>query len=406
MIDFRGKRFLITQPVIHELNGSTVVTIELADYLRGHGASVIVYTCYKNDPVARLFNERGIKVVCADEEPKLKLEDFDYVWVHSQVLPISMIQELGGTLPKKLPKFLFYHMSQFEDEIPDEMPWIYDLEHRLSSYSLFVSEETMQAQQKYFAAETKRGVLRNFASEAFANMKYRPAQILKNILIVSNHPPDELLELREIMPRQEGVKVMLSGESKSDIYGLITPEIIEQYDVVITIGKTVQYCLASGVPVFVYDRFGGKGYLNAKNYEGARKVNFSGRDGTKKTAQVLMRDMMHRYGETVSYQAKNRDNFKKEFSIGYVLPRVVNEAEDRKIIKLDKRYVAAVIAAQNLVRWRFELGGWAKSEARTVKNLLSEIAAMRNSMSFRIGMTMTWPLRKLRQVFDIKGKNE
>ena len=38
----------------------------------------------------------------------------------------------------------------------------------------------------------------------------------------------------------------------------------------ITIGKTVQYCLLSATPVFVYDYLGGFGYLDASNIERAR----------------------------------------------------------------------------------------------------------------------------------------
>jgi hypothetical protein len=46
---------------------------------------------------------------------------------------------------------------------------------------------------------------------------------------------------------------------------------------VVTIGKTVQYGLACGVPVYVYDKFGGPGYLDRTNFAAAKRCNFSGR---------------------------------------------------------------------------------------------------------------------------------
>lgn len=45
-------------------------------------------------------------------------------------------------------------------------------------------------------------------------------------------------------------------DEMDDEYKSITLEILSQYDVAITIGKTVQYCLVMGVPVYVYDKFG------------------------------------------------------------------------------------------------------------------------------------------------------
>ncbi len=64
----------------------------------------------------------------------------------------------------------------------------------------------------------------------------------------------------------------IEGEFK-----LITPEVLKDFDAVITIGRTVQYCLALGIPVYCYDRFGGPGWITESNIESASKFNFSGR---------------------------------------------------------------------------------------------------------------------------------
>jgi hypothetical protein len=60
----------------------------------------------------------------------------------------------------------------------------------------------------------------------------------------------------------------------------VTPELIHEHDAVVSIGKTVQYALAAGVPVFCYDHFGGPGWLNDGNVEAAARHNFSGRGFT------------------------------------------------------------------------------------------------------------------------------
>jgi hypothetical protein len=70
---------------------------------------------------------------------------------------------------------------------------------------------------------------------------------------------------------------MLIDAIGSEKPAITSAELLDHYDCVISIGKTVQYCLVQGIPVFLYDRFGGPGYLNESNYELAEYYNFSGR---------------------------------------------------------------------------------------------------------------------------------
>lgn len=73
-------------------------------------------------------------------------------------------------------------------------------------------------------------------------------------------------------------------------------------DVVISIGKTVPYCLASRTPVFIYDHFAGPGYLNAENLERAAWYNFSGRcSRTPRSAEQLATELVEGYSEGVAF---------------------------------------------------------------------------------------------------------
>ena len=101
---------------------------------------------------------------------------------------------------------------------------------------------------------------------------------LDKIAIISNHIPQELLELKEKM----------GGYYQVDLIGLgyrteqVNAEFLQQYDLVITIGRTVPRCLAMGVPVYVYDYLGGPGYLTEANFSLAERNNFSGRGFEKR----------------------------------------------------------------------------------------------------------------------------
>ena len=418
----KNKRFLITQPMIHGLNGSTLVALELAEYLQSIGASVEVYTYFSDYPAKGFFEAKEIKITTASDNPIYKTSDFDYIWVHSQVIPISIIDSLSDSSDSSHPIFVFHHMSPF-DWIPDERPYIYDLEEKLASVSSFIAEETKEEQQGYYTDRVPSLYFPNPAPQAFSKIKRTYRDELKKVLIVSNHPPQELLEARQAL-QAEGIEVDSFGEL-SENYSLITPEIISKYDVVITIGKTVQYCLTAGTPVYVYDHFGGSGYLSDNNFEKVFSRNFSGRDcETKKDAQQIVSDLISGYSEATKFHKSQRKHFIKKFSIDNVFPSFIKEVKGRDIEKFDQRYAKAVKSAQESARIRFANGAAhinsakmlnsareelekTKSELKVVSAQLdqekAEITALRESKSHKIGLLMTYPVRKIKSTIA-KGK--
>lgn len=122
-ITLHGKRILITHVFIQRLMGSTVLTLELADYLQQQGADVTIFCSEYAEPVRSLFEGRKITVI-ADENYNFHLNDYDYIWVNSQVLPLSIIKELSQITEISSPIFIFNHMSAI-DKIADEFPYIY-----------------------------------------------------------------------------------------------------------------------------------------------------------------------------------------------------------------------------------------------------------------------------------------
>lgn len=105
------------------------------------------------------------------------------------------------------------------------------------------------------------------------------------VAVVSNHEVEELTSLKDIAP----FKIDYYGTPYSNAV-LITPEILLNYDVVISIGKTIQYCMGLGIPVFEYDHFGGCGYITLENFREEGKTNFSGRGSRRKLDAGLLLD--------------------------------------------------------------------------------------------------------------------
>ena len=419
----KNKRILIAQPLIHGINGSTVVTFELAKALQEYGAKVTVYTCDYDNPAKKLFVDNHITVDIAQNNPQYSLDDFDYIWTHSQILPLSIIEALSNKLPKKLPAFIFLHMSGME-WIPDEKPWIYDLENKLSSLSLFISEEVLEINNSMLSQTIPKAFFRNPSPKNYYNRNNKPSPKLKKVLIVSNHPPHEILEAKDILSRQYGIKVTSLGENQ-DNYTLISPNIIEDQDAIITIAKTVPYCLVSGTPVYVYDAFGGgPGWLNEQNFEKAKQRNFSGYQNHiypnyvgkgfhPKNPEQIAKEIIEGYKSSLSFHQKHRKEFQKEFGIDTVLPNIFSQIKPRDIKSFSKPYANAVKLSERFAITRFELGGlsfnnneYIKSLKTTQKNLESQNAdlalfkekaeAVFNSKAYQLFEKTIKPYKKLK----------
>lgn len=133
------------------------------------------------------------------------------------------------------------------------------------------------------------------------------------------------------------------------------PVDIQQVDAVITIGKTVQYAIKVGVPVYCYDHFGGPGWINSENFERAEMFNFSGRCcNLKKTPMVISDEIISGHRKAACDIMTIRDNIKEKYSLEKFITRIIDPP--KKIIFSDgeldliKERVAVEAAQGSIVR--------------------------------------------------------
>lgn len=344
-----GKRFLITQPTVAWINGSTVATLELSKYLQESGAQVTVFTWVLDSPARDLFTGSGIDVL-TPQMHSVSVEDFDYVWVHSQVLPQEFLEELPRA--RKLPVFIYLHMSSLA-ACADERPFVFGIEESIASLSLFISQEVKDAQAPYFSPSYRRGFYCNPAPDAFAQIEAKASgEVPQRALVVSNHPPIEVVDAMRML-EDSGCQVVFFGEN-GDEYRLVTPEVISEYDLVVTIGKTVQYCLVSGTPVYIYDHFGGPGYLDTDNYEDAAYSHFSGRDSVSRSASELFDDIISRYCEARNYQRERLADFRATYTISSVLLGIFQSLTKRDVRPPEEKMLRAASSALLIAQQRFQ----------------------------------------------------
>ncbi len=370
----RGKRFLICHSIVHDLIGSTIVTLDLSTALQEAGAEVLVYATFIGDPAMSLFEERSIRVVDDAAMTEVSFADFDHVWVNSQVLPEVMVDQLRAPLPEPMPSFVFLHMSAIHFA-PDEHPYIDHMEERLSSLSLFISPETRRRLLPYFDGEMATEVYPNPTPTAFSQSVHRPKAAPQQVLIVSNHAEPELMRAKDLLV-ERGLRVRHVG-STGEGQTLVTPEVLAEADVVVSIGKTVQYCLVSGRPVYVHDRFGGYGYLDDDQLEHAARRNFSGRGGRELTAEQIVQEIVDGFPAAVEFHARRRDEFVDTYSIDRVLPRVLEALEPRAIEPLTTSQHLALRSAQAFGARFFHYWGHNANEVRNREALTRDLEAAR-----------------------------
>jgi len=355
---YAGKRFLITNPILRDHTGSIMVTLELAHFLQSMGAEVTIYTSFYNYPVKKAFEQYQLHVVTGDEYPEFSLQDFDYIWIHGQILPDSIIREFDH-LSKAQTKFIFLHMSPHFDLVPDEFPWIYQLEAKLANLRLVISEEVEEVQNQYLEFSPTL-FFRNPAPLEFCQVRPQLHTQLENLLVVTNHPPVELEAALDLLRAEHPqLKIHTLGETLSETRP-ITADDLAAYDAIVTIGKTVQYGLVAGIPVFIYDRFGGIGYLSAQNYTSARAKNFSGRNGKTLTARAIADRLIADYPAARKFAEQQRPESIHEYSIKNVLDDILNRVPQTHHNNFSSSYIKSILAAEQIAYEFFRALGLSK----------------------------------------------
>jgi hypothetical protein len=331
------KRILITQSQLRNYSGSEVVTLELLEHFTELGWGVTILTHYLNHPMQSSIESCKPEVILTNskEAEKLDPNNFDVVWIHHYTLTSSFLGELVNSTK---PIIVFHHMSSVE---PIELPIFFDQERQIADHILYNSSETMDLiheQMNKKNADSIESIFDNPSPDTFFenNQSYGNKKELKSIAIVSNHPPEEIFKAKEIIEATSDVSVDVYGRVGGKVER-VEPKILKAYDAIISIGKTVQYSIASNTLVYCYDRFGGPGYINETNYDLAHYHNFSGRGFETKSAEDIAEEIVASF-KTASIEF---DIVHKKHASKFLLSNKINKIlnteriENRNIEGLD-----------------------------------------------------------------------
>lgn len=245
--------------------GAEIAALEIAEALRDLGVDVVLAAFEIGAPVAEEIRLLGIE--CIDlSTTDMGEREFDLLWASHFVTAHHLFAK-GGL---KIKVGVYSSLSHFEALEAPPMSGL-----SFSRYAVHSQENLEHFISRYPHFSEKTSVFPNACPARFLHA-YRDAAdtSLKSVAIVSNHPPAEITELMQIL-RTNGIRADLIGVNGK--VQRVTPQVLAGYSAVITIGKTVQYCLAGGTPAFCYDRFGGPGWITGASFGPALAKNFSGR---------------------------------------------------------------------------------------------------------------------------------
>lgn len=279
-------RILLGTNQLERLSGSEIITLEFAEYFCKCGYDVTVFSNWKALPIRSQFKKIDIPI---ETEPSA-IRPFHYDMIYFQHHVAGLFDYSPHPDDRKASTFVFGHLSP--TGFWESGGWAH--ESVLADLTLANSQETAEALACSGLGVPVR-VFHNAAPDTFHAKRPALRRAPRRILIVSNHNDPSLLEAAEILKDQ--LEVLHIGRTGEKV-ARITQNTIRGVDIVVTIGKTVQYALAVGTPVYVYDRFGGPGYLTSDTFDLASARNFSGRGcGQQLNGAALAADILGRYHE-------------------------------------------------------------------------------------------------------------
>lgn len=368
----KGKKILITSYSYANFGGAELNAVELADQLVSFGMIPTFFSYDTEGPLKNYIEERFSTKVLTDrinrlsesedqEEmgiTRLNISDYDYIWIGGNTIPMSIIRQINSA--QIIPKFIFIHMSQLIG-FPLDAPLTPYLESKIASRILSISSKTTSENiQRILGNSIDISMWPNPVPPDFQEVKKRSGKLRRVAIISSSHPSQEILDVGPILEGYD-ITVEYVGRFAGNVKE-VDAKFYNEYDLIIGIGKNARYSMVSGVPIYIYGRFGGGGYLSDDNLEVNEENNLSGRGFGTKNAEKIASEIISGYKEALNFHEKYRSKFTQEYSIDYLAKDLFSELEMQKnvAVKFDQEYINWLVSMQINLMQRAQLSASAR----------------------------------------------
>jgi len=370
-------KIVITTTHLAHFAGSEIVALEIAEHFSAKKDNqVFLITNYYDNPIKAMVETDIYKtqypnlIITTDWNIEINYEEMDLVWVQHQLVPSKLMRMFIGK-PITKPFIIFHHLGQL-----DLRYFHGQAELALADKICSISQENIES-LRGFLADREIELFPNPAPLIFTTFSRRvTSQSLKRVALISNHPPSECVELKNEL-KANGIEMVVYGVNAN--YQRITPNILSQFDTVITIGKTVQYCLVMGIPVYVYDHFGGFGYLNDGNYSTASFFNFSGRGGEYKNTKTIANELVENFESACIYSNTIRGHSSEIYNLDSCLRNVMKAKLRAKHI--DENNVKQALYKLDVMRDSYKQAAYINLKDEQISLLATENGQLKEALA-------------------------
>lgn len=338
------KTIAFTNSFFKDFTGSELAVLDAAKYFIKNGYRVYIFTFDSGKPLlSEISSEITVINILKDKIPNLKV---DILWGQHWAVMTKLLENQNFYAEK----IIHFSLSPYHE---------YEREPK---YATSLSKCFANAYETAFVRENenpnlKINIFNNSVLPEFFNISAKPNSILKKLAIVSNNGV--------FLPGNKFEKLITKNNIEIKFFGtnankkIITPNDLIGFDAVLTIGRTVQYAMALGIPVFCYDRFGGPGYINLSNWQQCEKMNYSGRTVICRNEDVeqqlinnhdikkIVNDLINNYSKTLNdlsqLQEIARDRYNLFKNIEVALENLPNSNLTMDDINLEKENANKII---------------------------------------------------------------
>jgi GT2 family glycosyltransferase/MoaA/NifB/PqqE/SkfB family radical SAM enzyme/Flp pilus assembly protein TadD/glycosyltransferase involved in cell wall biosynthesis len=319
----RHMNVLLTNHHLTDFTGSEVFTFTIADFLKRKGHRVTVLSKYVDNSLRRYFDRIGVAIV--HDISALSGETFDVAHIHHNVMAMEVRRHFTD-LPLV---FLSHGVIPFLEQNPPIDIGV--------SLHLAVSEEVHENLIRHGVDENRVKIFRNIVdSDKFSprtSLSARPARalILSNKLdLATERTIREACDRLDIVTTFAGMRFGVVNQD-------YLPDMINQADIVFTLGRGVIETMMCGRVPIVLDHRGGDGMVTPDNVEHYMKRNFSGRTHRRmyRTDELMLEIVRYEpsFGESLRRMALDR--FDADKNIGHLID-VYKEAMSLDIPPLEE----------------------------------------------------------------------
>lgn len=285
---WKPMRVLVLTNHFSRFAGSEVVALQMAQWFAARGHAVTLGANSMGGPLKHCA--AGIALTTAVD--RIALSDFDLIWCQHDLLSQFPLAAFERASQSRLPHVALVSLSPLEPYEHVDGFLARALSADVYANSPETADELLSRNNGTIARPSVR-VFHNAAPAEFWRAERPPGATLRSIALISNHPPPELAAALAVL-QAAGVQarsIGLHGEEK-----LVAPDDIAGVDAVISIGKSVVYAIAQDRPVYIYDQFGGDGWLTRENFATNLFHNFSGRPRRRRLPpEALAAELLNGY---------------------------------------------------------------------------------------------------------------